>query len=31
MDEITNHNEYKSFIVEVANKIKQTQTKLAIA
>lgn len=31
MDEITNHNEYKSFIVEVANKIKQTQTKLAIS
>lgn len=31
MDEMTNHNEYKSFIVEVANKIKQTQTKLAIS
>ena len=30
MDNLTNDNEYKNFIVDVATKIKQTQVKLAV-
>ncbi len=31
MDNLTNDNEYKNFIVDVATKIKQTQVKLAVS
>jgi len=31
MDNLTNDNEYKIFIVDVATKIKQTQVKLAVS
>ncbi len=30
MNNLTNDNEYKNFIVDIATKIKQTQVKLAV-